>query len=430
MGSYLAQRERRKEITIRRRGMPQPNFFINLKYYPFAELVKAFALVAFFHFGLYFVSKNYGFPVYPSNPLEVLLVYTFTGFVLLGWLLGERKKFFLVVAYFVTFQILGLAIITEDPFAVSRILSPIFFTYLPLFLFKSPTEFHREVIERHQKTLLKELEHSRQKLEEYENLLKDLNEEYRRLLKEKEELESLLKETDLKELRKLVEEKENLLKDYKRKIQNLEEKLEKLRENNRQLWELLEETTYETYDQKSLRAKLTETRRELRHKKRELDNCLKDLQKSKEEIRLLEEELERAERNLNGCLEERETLKGKLETKTKEFEKLLSAYEKDLGTYLNFLFEKLSFSPKALVDLSELSDNVKQNLFKFLRRFDQNPDGVRMETLETSKEKIYRARFSGGRLYLTKKGNKWEIVGILEGEDEKSKDRFIRERFS
>ncbi len=410
--------------------MVQPNFFINLKYYPFTELLKAFALVAFFHFGLYFVSKNYGFPIYPSSPLEVLLVYTFTGFVLLGWLLGERKKFFLVVAYFVTFQILGLAIITRDPFAVSRILSPIFFTYLPLFLFKSPTEFHREVVERKQLELLKELEYSKQKLEEYENLLKELNEEYRRLLKEKEELENLLKETDLKELHKLVEEKELLLEDYRKKIRNLEGKLEKLRENNRQLWELLEESTYETYDQKSLRAKLTETRRELRQKKKELDNCLKKLLRSEEETKFLEEELNKTERNLNSCLEEKKTLKRKFETKTKEFEKLLSAYEKDLGTYLNLLFEKLSFSPKALVDLSELSDSVKQNLFKFLRRFDQNPDGVRMETLEISKEKVYRARFSGGRLYLTKKGNKWEIVGILEGEDEKSKDRFIRERFS
>ena len=108
----------------------------------------------------------------------------------------------------------------------------------------------------------------------------------------------------------------------------------------------------------------------------------------------------------------------------------MDLYEQDLGSYLNLLLERVELTPAALADLVSLSEGTKRSFIKHLRKFERlDPEAVRAESLETAKGRIFKERFSGGRIYFTTRGGKFVVEGILEGEDKKSKDRFIRERF-
>jgi len=387
-------------------------------------------LVFFFHWGLYFVGKTYGLPVYPKTEYETTLVYALAGFVVVSWLLGERKRFFLVIAYFVTFQILIFALVSGDYALIPRTLTPLLFTYLPLFLFKSPAEFHKELVERRQREILKELERSKSLLEDYQKRLNRLREEYSALSEEKAELEKLLRESKAENLERLVKQKEDKLREYERRIEELEKTLGKIKENNRQLWELLEESTLEGGDEKKLRRQLAQTRKELKKSKKELLECREKLKNLREELRRSGELLEELEKESDLCREERQKLLRKLEVKENELRKLAALLDRELVEFLNLLFERIRFSPRALVDFAELDPQSQKHLLKFLRKLERAPEGAFLEPLELAKGKVYKARFSGGRVYLTREGEYFVVEGILKGEDSKAKDRFIRERFT
>ncbi len=387
-------------------------------------------MIVFFQFGLYYIWKNYHLPIYPDRGFEIILVYTLIGFVILGWLLGERKRFFLVVSYFVTFQIVGLALIEREWEVIPRVLTPVFFAYLTLFLFKSPAEFSIEEAKRKRKAIVKELSLTKQQLKDYQLLLNELKIQYENTLKEKEKLEKLLKEEPVDEIKKLLKEKENLLSEYRSKIENLNRTVEKLKTNNQQLWELLEEISTEKGSDKKVKEKLREVRKELKICQKEKGKIEEELKECKSYSLLLEEEnknlgseVENLKENLQRCLKENKEL-------YKDLEKYRELLQKDWSKYLNLLLERFKFTPEALKDLKTLRGETLEALFKYLKRVDRNPELLKLEKLEVAKGDIFRARFHGGRLFLKRTENGIEIVGILQGEDEKTKDRFIRERFS
>jgi len=418
------------EITISNSGMLHLRNFIKLGYYPILEIVKAILLIAFFQFGLSYVAQNYKLPTYPNTGFETILVYTLIGFVILGWFLGERKRFFLVISYFVTFQIIGLALIEKDWEVLPRVLTPVFFTYLTLFLFKSPTEFEIELEEKRRQKILKELSTTKEKLKHYEFLLKEIKQQYEKTLKEKNELEKLLRENPIDELQKILKEKEALLSDYRSKMEKLQHSLERLKENNRQLWELLEEVSTERGGENKLKEKLREVRKELK-------SCLKDIKRLQKKLKECNEYSSFLEVENNRLTEQNRNFKNELQRFKEENEKLIKEVERLKETlkvnfirYLNRIFDNFQFTTQALKDLTSLEGKTLQNLFKHLKKIDRNPELLQLEKLEVPNENIFRVRFPGGRLFLKRTNKGLNIVGILEGEDSKTKDRFIRERFS
>ena len=402
------------------------NLFKNIKfkYYPLLEAIKALSLIGFFLIGLSYIGNKENLPVYPKGVLEELFLYTFVGFLFLSWLLGERKKTLLTFAYFVTFQIVGLAYILHDPLVVPRVLVPTLLVYLSLFLFESPEEYIR-------KREKEKLESLKRELEYYKTRQEELQQEYHRLEEEKLKLQEAYKSAPSKELEELLFQKEEELKRAFDRIEELKGKLERLKENNRELWQLLEESMEQT-DGSTPRGKeelktLRRERRKLLKRVEKLENLLDEMKINNELLRLENRELKKRLEELSTKLEETER---KLELKQSELERFLDLYERDLGSYLNLLLERVELTPAALADLVSLSEGAKRSFIKHLRKFERlDPEAVRAESLETAKGRIFKERFSGGRIYFTTRGGKFVVEGILEGEDKKSKDRFIRERF-
>jgi len=394
------------------------------------ELLKALLLIFFFHFGLYYVSSTYNIPVYPKTEVGFVLTYTLTGFIVVSWLLGERKRFFLIISYFVTFQILGLAVITKNWEVVPRLLTPIFLTYLSLFLFKSPTEFRLELLKQKRKQLVKELEFSKRKIREYEQLLTDLKSQYQTVLEEKRKLEELIKENSLEELKQLLKDKEQTIAQYEKKIAELTNALNRLKENNSQLWDLLEELSTEGSREEKLKVKLKELRRELKNLRNSFENLKNNLKECKDYNELLEKELENRDSTIKRLESALHNFKDENQTLKSEIDRLQNLLKENFLDYLNLFFEHIKLSPFALKDLEQFPKKELTNLFKFLSKLDRNVDQKRLEKLEVPKEDVYRVRFSGGRVYLKREGQNFTVVGILKGEDEKTKDRFIRSRFT
>ncbi len=403
---------------------------IKYKYYVIQEVFKAVALIGFFFWGLHYIAKTFDIPVFPKSIVELLLLYTLSGFLFLSWFLGERKKSLLVTAYLVTFQIVGLAFVFKDPFVVPRILIPVLLTYLSLFLFQSPEEFLKLMERQKVEALEKDLNLLRERLDFYRKQLQEVEENYRKLLEEKERLEELYNSEHSAELEELLNEKERTLKEAKKKIKDLNQKIEQLKENNRELWKLLEESMEEEGSSKG-RDELRRLRRErkkLLKRIRELEELLKDVKMANELLTLENEELKKHVKELEKKVEE---LGESLNRKKAELERFVDLYERDLGSYISLLLEKVYLTPSALADFASLSPKVRKSFVKYLKKLERlNPSEVRFESLETSKGNVFKDRFSGGRVYLTLKDEKFIIEGILEGEDSKKKDRFIRERFA
>lgn len=395
------------------------------------EIFKALSLIGFFLFGFFYLSRFYGLPLFPKTEVEELLLVTFVGFLFLSWLFGERKRSFLVFSYFGTFLIIGLSLISGDYLLLPRVLTPVLFTYLSLLLFKSPEELKRER-ERREKQLLEErLSVLKEKVEFYREELQKFENEYQKLLEEKENLERLYGELKVEELKRLLEEREKQLEDYERKIRETEEKLEQLRQNNRELWELLEHSLGEDSSEGKKRKEIARLRREVRSLKKEVQKVKKALEECEDSKELTVLENEELKKRLKETEKAYEDLKERYELKKEELNKCLNLYEKDLGYYLQLLLDKVVLTPMALSDLNNLSKGVKQSFIKYLKKLESiDPEKGKFETITLGKEKIFKDRFSGGRVYFTIEGGKIHVKGILEGEDDKKKDLFIRQRFT
>ena len=404
------------------------NFLVSIrpKYYPYLEIFKALLLVGFFLYGLSRISREFNLPLYPQSGIESVLLYTLVGFVFVSWLLGDRRRRFLILAYFVTFQIFGLAYVLRDINVIPRILTPIFLTYLSLFLFKSPEEFLIEREKKRQEELEREIQRQEERIRLYEETLREIQENYKRTLKEKRELEELYNSLGGEKVKKLLEEKDITLKTQEKVINELKEKIDRLKESNKELWELLEETLSQTNDKKGLRE-------ELRKLRRERKNLLRENLKLKEEIENLKLSLEVSQlekEELGEKVERLEEILGENEKKLKDFEKALNRTSKGFR-FLNQLFENIEFTDRALLDFVNLTPKAVKGVAKILKRLEREGlEKFKFESLEVPKGKIYKARFSGGRLYFSIKDGKIVVEGILEGESDKEKDRFIRSRFS
>ncbi len=408
------------------------NFLGNIKtkYYPYLEVIKALVLIVFFYIGLHYVEVHLSTPVYPKCLLEALFLYSFAGFLFLSWLLGERRKNLLVFAYFVTFQIIGLALVLKDPWVIPRVLIPTLLTYLSLFLFKSPEEFEREKQKQLMENLKRKVNLLNEKLTFYKEQLLQLEENYRLLETEKKQIEELYNSTHSEKLKRLLEQKEEELAKSRKQIEELTEKIANLQKNNRELWQLLEESADDNIPQKS-REELRRLRKERKKLIKRLARLEEDFKNLEEEKIKLETEKESVEEELNKLKSKFETLKGVAEERMKRIKELETLLDRGIVDYLNLLLERVEFTPRALADFESLSETVKESFLKYLKKLDKmEPSTAKFESLESPNRVVFKDRFSGGRVYFTVRDGKFVIEGVLEGEDEKTKARFIRERFS
>ncbi len=405
--------------------------FMKGKFYAFAEVVKASALILFFLWGLKYISETLRINLYPKSYLEEFILYSYIGFIFLGWLLGERKKTFLIFAYFATFQIIGFALILHDYHVILRILTPVFLTYLTLFLFKSPTEYINERIERENERIRREIASLQEKIIFYEIELEEIRKNYSQLWNEKLKLEKLLKENHSNEdLKKLLKEKEYKLQEYKEKLEELTQKIQTLRENNRQLWELLEESP-EISSNKKKKDELKNLRKERKKLIKENLKLKNELEDTKNKLLLLKEELEEKKFILSNLAEKLENQTRILKEKEELIKKLRKKLSENIGKFIEALFSKVSFSPEAVEDFLDLPDNLKTAVLKTLRKLETTDINLaNFEKVNTPKGAVFKERFSGGRVYFTLENGRIKILGILKGEDNKSKRRFISERFS
>ena len=382
------------------------------------QLFLATILLFYFHFSLYWLSKNYHLNLYPSNNVEFLLLLTLTTAIYVSWLLGKRNINVLFLAYIITFQIIGLALLFRDFYTLSRLLVPIFLTYLTLFLFKSPAEFLYERKEKQIKNIYEQLKALKKEILNYKKSLESYKNRYSQL---KKELENLSSSTESYE--ELLQEKEELLKKYQNKIEELTKKIGELRNTNAQLWELLEKELEEKPFGISKQKELSRLRRERKKLLKENLKLKEILEELKYENALLHQELDEKIRKIN-------LLEKKNKEISQENEKLKKAFKNvEITPLLEVLLENVNFTPKALQDLVSLDRNRLISVIKTLRKLNNTPlQNHRGKTLTLGEETIFKSRFSGGRIYYKISEGKYEILGILEGEDVKIKDKFIRER--
>ncbi len=396
-----------------------------------SELIKALLLIFFFHFGLYWLSETYGWNVYPHSKVGYVLLYSFIAVIFTSWFFGRRHLNLLIFSYLVTFQIVGLAFVLHDWTVIPRLLIPTFLTYLSLFLFKSPGEYLLEQKEKQIEEIYNRIKTLKEQINQYRKLLHETKQRYNQLLKEKQNLEQNLKNLNKEELEENLKKKEELVKEYEKRIAELDEKIAKLKATNAQLWEMLEETLDNDQLSGGKQKELQKLRRERKKLIKENLQLKQELDDLRTYLKMLEQDLELKEEENKLLLNQLEELNKKIETYQQQVNKYENLLSKDWLSIFNLVWEKVKFSPRALADFMELNQKEKIQFIKALKKLDKSdPKGHKAESLTISDQTVFKGRFSGGRFYYQINNGVFEIVGILQGEDEKSKDRFIRERFN
>ncbi|NPA32757.1 MAG: hypothetical protein GXO04_03930, partial [Aquificae bacterium] len=383
-------------------------------------------LIVSYNYILYYITAEglSAVPLFPKDPVHVIIVLSFNLVLYIGWFFGERRRLVTLLGYLFFVQIALLSLIQKDPYVFVSDAVPVVFTLMLVALFESPFEKEKKRLEEERKKLLFELEKNLRKREEIEEKI----DEYKRAISvlrfelERKE-ESLKRAKALEEDAKKVEQREREVNALKKKLSELETELRKQREKearlldaNRQLFQLLELLGKEEDKKRGTREvkELRKERKKLIKEVLELQKLLEVYDKENKELRLRLEELNR----------EKEKLTKELEEARESARRAKSAEEKRTDVYrevLRAILPHVDFSKEAVREFGELDNARKRALIRELERL---KDGKKPESLASDKD-IYKLKFSGGRAYLGKKNERWVVIGILDSEDDKDKARFI-----
>ncbi len=349
-------------------------------------------------------------PLFPEDVHHVILVLSFNSVLYISWLFGERHRVVQWIGYLFFFQIVALSFYFRDLGIVVRDLPPVIFTFALVSLFESPTEKDIRSVEREREELLVEMDRIRRERERIDARLRMLREEIKKVEREKsrEEVSATQREELEKKLRSLQEE----LEEYRRKEN-------KLLEANRKLFQLLDMLRSEG-DTGASREELASLRRERKKLIKELiqlqelvDIYADENEKLKEENEELKRRTEQLQRRLNA-------LEVGLENLSRGRGEHDSAYRELLSSLLN-----LHISERAFGELKRLPPDRQRAFLRELLRFVLREGKDRVEPLATLRD-VYKLRLSGGRIYLRRTDRGWEVVGVLDSEDDKDKDRYIK----
>ncbi len=369
-------------------------------------------LIVSYNFILWFITEQglSPVPLFPQDVYHIILVLSFNSVLYISWLFGERHRTVQWIGYLFFFQIVALSFYFRSLEIVVRDLPPVIFTFALVALFESPTEKEIKSIEREREELLVEMDRIRRERERIDARLRMLRQEIRKLEEEKSKAEvSSAQREELEErLRKLQEE----LEEYR-------EKESRLLESNRKLFQLLDMLRSEA-DVKSSREELTGLRKERRKLIKELiqlqelvDIYADENEKLKEENRKLSERLRDLQNRLSVLEIEVENLSRKPPDPESAYKEILSS------------LPEVEISDRALGELIRSDPDKRRSFLRELIKFSLQKGKGRIEPLSTLKG-VYKLKFSGGRIYVRRKGERWEVVGFLDSEDEKEKERYIR----
>ena len=378
-----------------------------------------FLIVAYNYILYYITWKELSIvPLFPKDPVNVIIVLSFNITLYLAWLFGERRKIVVALGYLFFFQISLLSFIYRDPYIFVSDLFPVILTFMFVVLFESPFEKEKKQLEEEREKLLKKLEELSRERKEVEDKI----EEYRKqigLLKIelKQREEELQKAKEQSVPREEIEKREKAVRELEEELKRLEEELRKQREKERQLFQMLEILGMEEEKKKG-----SKEVRELRKERKKLVKEVLELQQILDiydrENKSLRKELEEAKQKIKELQREVGELQLKLEEAKRSSTKKKEVYEE----VFRVLLPHVEFTKEALEEFIKLPPEKKRYALKELINLS---DKTRLEPLTTLPE-VFKLKFPGGRIYLKKVKEKWRVVGVLGTEQDKEKERFIK----
>lgn len=313
----------------------------------------------------------------------------------------------------------------QDFLIFTTTLPSLVITLCIVWLFESPTEKRiKEIIKEKQKIEesflrnqeeIKNLSDIINTKQEYINLLlqeKDaLLEKISHLEKESEEKNKLKKEYD--DLLRKIKESEDKIKEYKNR-------LDALVEANRKLFSMIDSSlsNYETKDPKEL-SKLRNERKKLLREILEIQEVLDELYKKKE---TLEEE----NKELKKVIEYQEKELSMLRIRLEELQRSIQNRKSYYAEFFSITFENIEFSEDFIEEFIKLSHEKKKEFIKELLLL--NVKDI-TEKLQIMRDGIFKLKPKGGRIYFTYgKQKRWRVIGSIDTEDDKEKQRYIRDK--
>lgn len=391
------------------------------------EALKLLFLIVSYNFILHYLSTLTPVLLFPLQLEGILMVVSFTSALYFAWLFGYREKTVIWLAYVSLFQIIGLSIAREDYEVITQFIPSLLLTLSIIWLFESPVERKTKKLEEERRRLEEELSKNDAELRglvEQINLLRELTE---RVSREKEIIENefkKLREEELTEKEKLEREREILaqkLQENQRKLTEYTERLERLTKINRELFQMLE--TMQETEPKADKEEVSKLRRDRKRLSKELISMQEFLEELSKENTRISQKYEDLLQKFEIEKREREKLQLQVESLLKQVESKKQIYEDLLST----LFENVEFEERAVRELLELNKEAKGEFLKELMLLNMKDIDERFENLKGYKN-IFKLKPMGGRIYFTfGEGKRWKVLGMLWGEDDKSKDRYIKE---
>lgn len=357
-------------------------------------LVLLFLIVSY-NFLLWFLTSSglSPVPLFPQDPNHVVIVLSYNSVLYVSWFFGERERAVKWMGYLFFLQIVALSVYFQDPGVIARDLSPVILTFTFVVLFESPTERRIRSIEKEREELLKEIERVRREREEIEERMRNIREEIERVKRE---------------------EREERIKELQKELEDYREKERRLLETNRRLFRLLESLKE---DARPVGSK--EEVSSLRKERKKLIKEIVGLQELLEVYTDENEKLKEENESLRRKLEEMNLRLGKMELERGKVDEKL-VYRDVLEGLL-----QIRFSERAVEEFLDLPVQKKRFFLKELLRFSLREGQEKVEPIVTL-QNVYKLRLPGGRVYLRRWNRSWEVVGLLDSEDDKEKERYIR----
>ncbi len=347
-------------------------------------------------------------PLFPEDPYHTVLTLSYNSVLYVSWLFGERQRAVQWIGYLFFFQIVALSIYFEDLSIVVRDLPPVIFTFALVALFESPTEKRIREVEREREELLREIDRVTRERERVEIHLRMLKSEIEKVEREKRRAE--LSQEVSKEL-------EGKLKDLERELNEYKEKESRLLEANRKLFQLLEVLRTDT--------EIGGGHRELANLRKERKKLIKELVQLQELVDIYAGENEKLKEENKILKEELENLRVEIDKMEISLEERKTLDVKDICKEILSSLLQLDFSERSVEELLRMPKDRRKLFLKELLKFSFREDRGNVQPLTTLRN-VYKLRLSGGRIYLRKLDGKWEVVGLLDSEKDKDKERYIR----
>lgn len=389
-------------------------------------ILLAFLIVSY-NFALVQLSQMLNFKLYPSSLSERLHLTFFLSALYIAWLFGERLRTVAWIGFLFVFNVLLQAVVEQKVNLVLEQMPAFLITLIVIKLFESPVEKRWKQFQEEKHRLEEKFSENQKELMEALKTKKLYKELIEKLTKEKYELEKRiekLKEEEIVEKERLLKEKEDIVKrlnSLKETLKDYEERIERLKDANRRLFEMLELQQERTANRENKElSRLRSERKKLVKELLALEELLEEA--SKENLRLNEEK-----EDLRHQLEELQRQLSLTQLRLEECERIKLTKKELYQEMLELVLNRIEWEDQALEEFIQLDHQRKKEFLKELILLNMKELGEIFETIKGVKN-TFKLKPRGGRIYFTYgKEKTWRILGILDEEDQKHKERYIKE---